>query len=387
MNKLENQTDVPHNTNLLEAFNSVAVDSDVSPSDVTFSNSIPRNARNTATTTPTTQPLFPKFQLPPLTFHSSSNFKNCNISTSKSAFDTRGKSSIFKLPASTILPKNQVKSSEQGESSDSHCRNLLNAFNHATKEIDMTTSDPNHSDVDDVEFIASDYLSDDNEYGAEVPTEGGRPVKVPDPYDESDETKHRVFVSLREYYAYKLMIRPSEALTPHLCGRLWKQYIVDAFTAVEQYRLDWVKTHQTTIRADLYSSIRDSLRKDDRPKNIEDIDKLVSAEIPDKDSDPICYNAVKNYMVHGPCGKDYSYSPCIANGKCIRHFPKRYNGHTFFDDSAMSEDILYSRRKKTGNQALAMTTYEIENYALAEFEKLLNERRRAENLSNTKHIK
>ncbi|KAK1384934.1 ATP-dependent DNA helicase [Heracleum sosnowskyi] len=35
--------------------------------------------------------------------------------------------------------------------------------------------------------------------------------------------------------------------------------------------------------------------------------------------------------------------------------------------------ILYSRRKKTGNQALTMTAYEIENYALAEVEKLLNE--------------
>lgn len=52
-------------------------------------------------------------------------------------------------------------------------------------------------------------------------------------------------------------------LTPHQSGRLWQQYIVDAFTAVEQYRLDWVKTHQKTIRSDLYKSIRDSLRKGD----------------------------------------------------------------------------------------------------------------------------
>lgn len=52
-------------------------------------------------------------------------------------------------------------------------------------------------------------------------------------------------------------------MTPHLCGRLWQQYIVDAFTAVEQYRLDWVKNNQKTIRADLYNSIRDSIRKGD----------------------------------------------------------------------------------------------------------------------------
>lgn len=35
------------------------------------------------------------------------------------------------------------------------------------------------------------------------------------------------------------------------------------FTAVKQYRLNWGKIYQTTIRANLYSSIRDSLCKGD----------------------------------------------------------------------------------------------------------------------------
>lgn len=65
------------------------------------------------------------------------------------------------------------------------------------------------------------------------------------------------------------------------------------------------------------------LHPDDRPKNIEKIDELVSAEIPDKDSDPIGYNCVKNFMIHGSCGKDFTYSPCMSNRKCIRHYPKR----------------------------------------------------------------
>lgn len=56
-------------------------------------------------------------------------------------------------------------------------------------------------------------------------------------------------------------------MTPRLSGRLWQQYIVDAFTAIEQYRLDWVKGHQNTIRADLYNSIRDNLRKGDTNPN------------------------------------------------------------------------------------------------------------------------
>lgn len=66
------------------------------------------------------------------------------------------------------------------------------------------------------------------------------------------------------------------------------------------------------------------LHPDDRPKSVERIDELISAEIPDKESDPLGYNTVKNYMIHGPCGADFSYSPCMSNGKCIRHFPKRF---------------------------------------------------------------
>ncbi|XP_074323863.1 uncharacterized protein LOC141660775 [Apium graveolens] len=216
-------------------------------------------------------------------------------------------------------------------------------------------------------------------------------------------------------------------LTPHLGGRLWQQYVVDAFTVIEQCRLDWIRDHQTTIRSDLYHNIRDAMQKgdrnpsnigkaiilpalftgskrymtqyfkdslvicrtlghpslfltmttntkwpkiqsmlkympsvdivdapdvvarvfkmkvyqlmdmikkkncfgrcigamhviefqkrglpnthiliwlhpDDRPKTTEQIDKMVSAEIPDPEIDPVGYNVVNNYMIHGPYG-------------------------------------------------------------------------------------
>lgn len=52
-------------------------------------------------------------------------------------------------------------------------------------------------------------------------------------------------------------------MTLHLGGRLWQQFVVDAFAAVEQYRLDWIKTHQHVIRSDLYRSIRDRIHRGD----------------------------------------------------------------------------------------------------------------------------
>ncbi|WOH08400.1 hypothetical protein DCAR_0727840 [Daucus carota subsp. sativus] len=83
------------------------------------------------------------------------------------------------------------------------------------------------------------------------------------------------------------------------------------------------------------------LHPNDKPKSPGQIDQLVTTEIPDKDTDPECYEAVRNYMIHGPCGKDFSYSSCMANGKCTRHFLKRYNSNTYFDDCGFP---VYKRR-------------------------------------------
>ncbi|KAK1397034.1 hypothetical protein POM88_006897 [Heracleum sosnowskyi] len=65
------------------------------------------------------------------------------------------------------------------------------------------------------------------------------------------------------------MIRPGEGNTLHLGGRLWQQFVVDVFAAVEQYRLDWIRGHRHIIRSELYKSIRDSIQKGDtNPDNI-----------------------------------------------------------------------------------------------------------------------
>lgn len=54
------------------------------------------------------------------------------------------------------------------------------------------------------------------------------------------------------------------------------------------------------------------------------VDKFVSAEIPDPEVDPLGYAAVKAHMIHGPCGPEFPKSKCMKQHKCIRHFPKKY---------------------------------------------------------------
>lgn len=53
------------------------------------------------------------------------------------------------------------------------------------------------------------------------------------------------------------------------------------------------------------------------------IDKYVSAELPDPVTDPVGYAAVKSLMMHGPCGLQNTKSLCMDKFKCTKHFPKK----------------------------------------------------------------
>ena len=50
--------------------------------------------------------------------------------------------------------------------------------------------------------------------------------------------------------------------------------------------------------------------------NSNQIDSLISAELPNPDIDPTLFEIVKSHMVHGPCGNINCDSPCMVDGKC-----------------------------------------------------------------------
>lgn len=52
-------------------------------------------------------------------------------------------------------------------------------------------------------------------------------------------------------------------MTARLGGRLFQQYIVDAFSSIEQTRLYWFRKNQNVLRNELYHHICDSVQRGD----------------------------------------------------------------------------------------------------------------------------
>ena len=74
----------------------------------------------------------------------------------------------------------------------------------------------------------------------------------------------------------------------------------------------------------------------DKPDTVEDIDRLVSAQIPDPVTHPLFHYTIARHMMHGPCGElDPSYvcmvdKPEGAPGKkhCGKRYPQEFGAAT-----------------------------------------------------------
>ncbi|GKB36720.1 DNA helicase PIF1, ATP-dependent [Tanacetum coccineum] len=63
---------------------------------------------------------------------------------------------------------------------------------------------------------------------------------------------------------YHEKIPKDEWTTLHRGGRLFQQYLVDAFTAIEEQRLSWTRNNQDTLRVDLYHNVVDAITRGDK---------------------------------------------------------------------------------------------------------------------------
>ena len=68
---------------------------------------------------------------------------------------------------------------------------------------------------------------------------------------------------MRAFYAYLIQEREYGEDTLIKGGRLYQQFLVDAFATIEEDRLDYIRMNQDDLRSELYHNISEAVLKGD----------------------------------------------------------------------------------------------------------------------------
>nr|GEW54077.1 DNA helicase [Tanacetum cinerariifolium] len=83
----------------------------------------------------------------------------------------------------------------------------------------------------------------------------------------SQTTKANKHLSMNMYYSYQIHDRLNNYSLILQGGRLYQQYVVTAYCAIEQSRLDYIRQKQSDIRNEYLSGIYDAILRGDRDAN------------------------------------------------------------------------------------------------------------------------
>ncbi|XP_028085778.1 uncharacterized protein LOC114286752 [Camellia sinensis] len=126
------------------------------------------------------------------------------------------------------------------------------------------------------------------------------------------------------------------------CNPIWPEIKVDLPRLPNQliYVIEFQK------RGLPHSHITITLASKNKPITPEQIDEFICVELLDKNTDPLAYETVVRCMIHGPCGAANPNAPCMVDGKCTKHYPKKFCNETTIDDNGF---VSYRRRCDEGN--------------------------------------
>ena len=78
-------------------------------------------------------------------------------------------------------------------------------------------------------------------------------------HEESKRTRTRKTITHLQFYSHRLAIR-NQFSPIHRAGKLFQQYIVDAYVKTESNRLNFVRQNQTQLRVEKYQGLMDQLQ-------------------------------------------------------------------------------------------------------------------------------
>ncbi|CAN1128781.1 hypothetical protein LINPERHAP2_LOCUS4846 [Linum perenne] len=226
-------------------------------------------------------------------------------------------------------------------------------------------------------------------------------------------------ISQCDYYSYCLQTRLQNRSTLLVAGRLFQQYVVNAYALVEAERLDWIRNNQRKLHSHYfhgltgkhiilasshtgsprykYENFQDAVaicrtlgfpglfitftcntevlarvfklklnRSMSEIKTKEIFGRCIASEIPDIKEDPWCYDLVTKFMFHGPCGALNSNAPCTIDRKCNKHFPK-----AFCICTAIDVDGFPRYRRSDNGRSVTKNGAELDNQYVVPYNRYL----------------
>ncbi len=81
----------------------------------------------------------------------------------------------------------------------------------------------------------------------------------------------------------------------------------------------------------LHAHILIFFTEDCRPHTVEDVDCMISAELPNSETNKLAHQMVARCMMHGPCGATVPNAPNMEEGKCKKQYPHKFQFETVMD--------------------------------------------------------
>jgi hypothetical protein len=64
--------------------------------------------------------------------------------------------------------------------------------------------------------------------------------------------------------------------------------------------------------------------EDYKPHMVKDVDRMISVELPNPETNKLAHKMVARCMTHGPCGIVFPNAPCMEDGKCNKQYPRKF---------------------------------------------------------------
>ena len=80
-------------------------------------------------------------------------------------------------------------------------------------------------------------------------------------------TSKRHSITILQFYSYRLAVRKNFSAI-HYAGKLFQQYVVDAYVKTEASRLDYIRRNQCSLCVELHQGLMDHLHSEAEQQNI-----------------------------------------------------------------------------------------------------------------------